>query len=106
MTSGDLYAYTLSMAHVEDIVYNRFSKYFATYLTDAIDTYNATVEKDTDLSAFLEGLGLTSSVSTTGTLMITPDILTEEVIHATAKKFSEIVNSTSLSEMRSAVHNA
>ena len=44
------------MTHIEDIVYNRFFFFFAAYLTEAIDAYNATIDTDTDLRVFLEEL--------------------------------------------------
>lgn len=106
LSLADLYAYILSMEHVEDITFSRYSHYFAQYLITAIDRYNATLE-DTQVTDFLTEIGYTGSTSiSTESLTDIPDIQTEQVIKNVAKKFSQIMNGKSLGEMRDAVHNA
>jgi hypothetical protein len=96
----------LSMEHAEDIVFNRYSHYFAEYLINSVNLYNQSIE-DTEIADFLTEMGYTGSSSIDAdTLRNTPDIQTEKIITATAKKFYEIVNSKSLGEMRDAVRNA
>lgn len=94
------------MKYIEDIVYNRYSKYFAQYLMEMTGQYDATLE-DEDVDAYLASLGMTGATeSSLSSLENLPDVQTQTIIDATAKQFYEIVNSTTLGDIQSAVRNA
>lgn len=97
-------AYTNFLLNIEDISYNRFSKYLADKLAKA---YNAT--NDSEIKSTISSLWLDidlSSFSSTPNMTKAPDVSTIMVINKSIKRFVEIFNESSLSDMKNLVHNA
>lgn len=97
-------AYINYLLNIEDISYNRFSKYLADKLANS---YMATSAKDAVSSLSLLGLDFDfSSLSATPDMTNVPDVSTILSINKSIKRFVEIFNASSLSDMKAFVHNA
>lgn len=97
-------AYVNYLLNIEDISYNRFSKYLADKLAKSyLWTANS------EIASTLGSLGLNldlSSYSSTPDFSTAPDISTLSAITKTIKRFVEIFNESGLSDMKAFVHNA
>jgi hypothetical protein len=99
----DLAAYKLYLSSAEELIYNRYSKYFLQYITSELDKDKANFE--TEERAYLDSLGL-GSTPVADEFANTPDIQTKTMIIAILKKFHDLINKQALWDIRGFVRNA
>ncbi len=89
----DLAAYKLYLSHAEELIYNRYSKYFLQYITDELEKDKAQFEVEE--RAYLESFGM-GAAPIADEFAQTPDIHTRSMILALMKKFHDLINKQAL----------
>lgn len=107
-----VFQYGLWIANVENLAYNRFSKYLLTDVNNALKDYDKNNNDGyADIIKSLGISGLNAEQATSNTLSddlikTTPDVHTAAVLSGLLKSFHEVFNKKVLGEELAAVHNA
>jgi hypothetical protein len=103
-----MYKYALYSQNIENIAYNRWSKYLLTDIMEAMRQFQNTQSGAVD--AYAQSLGLTGVLGDDtmdqSAIDKLPDIQTRQPILAYLKRFYETINQKTLSDIQKYVHNA